>query len=352
MPDFQDLVSLIRSPSPQRPLPAIWDFAPCHASMVGGIPDMRGYYFDVEKKLSFQLRLKQNFPDALILPGVWPDLGVVVEASAFGGKITWFDHGAPFIAPSVSRMDDIDRLKVPDPWSEGLMPFYIFQLRQMQEKLATLGSKMERLAISMGPSEIAGLVLGYDNYYLGFYMEPDRIIRLMDLITQFLIRWLHIQEEVNGTAELVIIGDHVPHQVSPEQMEQFILPYIKKVFDEFPYAVKLYHNEGGHSEPHVALIQQMGFDIWHFGSDVHTVEQLYPLLDEKRCLFGGLNPHGLLRQGSPDDVRTETLACLKAARGKRLIFSSGTGTTPDVPPENVRAMVDTVRQYVDNGEPW
>ena len=345
MPDFKDLISQVRAHAPDKPIPAIWDFAPCHASLVGGIPDMRRYYFDVEEKLFLQLNLKQRFPEALILPGVWPDLGVVVETSAFGGKITWFEDGAPFIAPSIFDLKAIDMLERPDPLNAGLMPLYIVQLRQMQHKLAIQGLEIERLVISMGPAEIAGLILGYERYYLGYYYDPKRITILMGLITEFVIQWLHVQEEVNGRAELVIIGDHVPHQVSPEHLEQFILPYIKMIFDEFPTAVKLYHNEGYHSEKHIAMIQRTGFDIWHFGSDEHALGQLYSLLDEKRCLFGGLDPHGVLRHGSPVEVRSETEACLKAARGKRLILSSGTGTTPDVPPENVKAMIDTVTEY-------
>lgn len=341
MPDFQDLTSMIRGPIPERPLVAIWDYAPCHASLVGGIPDMRRYYLDVEEKLSVQLRLKQRFPEVLILPGVWPDLGVVIETSAFGGQITWFENSAPYIAPSVSDLTRIDQLKVPDPSNMGLMPLYLVQMKQMQDRLAARKEEMEKLVISMGPAEIAGLILGYDRYFLGLYDDPKRIITLMECLTELIIKWLHVQEEANGQAELLILGEHVPSQVNPDQMESFILPYIKAIFDEFPYAVKLYHNEGFHTDRHIALIQRFGFDIWHFGSDQHELARLYPLLDKNICLFGGLNPHGVLRKGKPEEVSRETEACLNAACGRRLILSSGTGTTPDVPPENVAAMVRT-----------
>ena len=341
MRDFQDLISVVRGPIPERPLVAIWDYAPCHASLVGGIPDMRRYYLDVEEKLSMQLRLKQRFPEVLILPGVWPDLGVVIETSAFGGQITWFENGAPYIAPSISDLKAIDHLKIPDPWNAGLTPLYLVQMKQMQHRLAAQGKTMEKLVISMGPAEIAGLVLGYDRYFLGLYEDSKRIITLMECLTEFIIRWLHVQEQANDQAELLSLGEHVPSQVSPEQMEYFILPYIKAIFDEFSYAVKLYHNEGFHTDRHIALIQQFGFDIWHFGSDQHDLAQLYALLDENVCLFGGLNPHGVLRKGRPEEVSLEAEACLRAARGRRLILSSGTGTTPDVPPENVEAMVKT-----------
>ena len=77
------------------------------------------------------------------------------------------------------------------------------------------------------------------------------------------------------------------------------MPFIKSIFEEFPNAVKLYHNEEFHSDKHIALMQQTGFDIWHFGSDKHAMNQLYPILGERICLFGGLDPHGVLRTGTP-----------------------------------------------------
>jgi hypothetical protein len=94
MPDYRDFINLIHGPVPPRPLPCIWDFFPCHAGAVGSVPNFLDYYFDVEEKLRLQATLQHLLPEALILPGVFPDLGVIVEVSAFGGQITWFKQGA------------------------------------------------------------------------------------------------------------------------------------------------------------------------------------------------------------------------------------------------------------------
>ena len=240
-------------------------------------------------------------------------------------------------------------MKMPDPWNAGLMPLYIVQLRQMQELLTKKNLPLARICLSMGPAEIAALMLGHQSYYLGFYNDAPRIVKLTEMITELVLQWLRIQESVNGGADLLIVGDHVPHQVNPAHVEQFILPYIKLVFDEFPNAVKLYHNEGRHSNRHIELMQRTGYDIWHFGSDNHDLDRLYPQLEDRICLFGGLNPHGVLRTGTPEQVRAETTACLNSARGRKLLLSSGTGTTPDVPPENVRAMIDRIVEFTRQG---
>jgi len=341
MKNFQDLISLVRGPVPEKPLVAIWDSAPCQASLVGGIPDMRRFYFDAGYKLSVQTLLQERFPEVLILPGAWPDLGVVIEASAFGGRVTWFETSAPYIAPSMENPRAIDHLRPLKPGEDGLTALYTIQMKGMMEDMRSRGRKMEKLVMSMGPAEVAGLVLGYDRLYTLIYDDPRRLGRFMEIITDFIRRWLHFQENLIGEAELLILADHVPNQVNPTHMKEFILPYMKAIYGDFPRAVKLYHNEGFHSPVHLDLIQRFGFDIWHFGSDQHKLQEVYPFLDERIVLFGGLNPHGNLRKGSPEEVREETVACLKAARGRKLLLSSGTGTTPDVIPENIRMMVQT-----------
>jgi len=98
MPNFDDLIALVHGPVPEKPLPCFYDFIPFHAGILGGVPDFTRCYFDVEEKLRFQLKVKELLPEALILPGVFPDFGVVVEASAFGGQVMWFKDGAPKMA--------------------------------------------------------------------------------------------------------------------------------------------------------------------------------------------------------------------------------------------------------------
>jgi uroporphyrinogen-III decarboxylase len=343
MPGYQDLVSYIRDPLAPGVIPAIWDFAPCHASLVGGIEDLRRYYLCAEYKADVQERLKAAFPTALILPGTWPDLGVIVEASAFGGRIVWPAWGAPNILPSLSEIRQIDRLRPPVPEEAGLLPLYIAQLLEMRKYLKSRGSDVDPVISSMGPTEIAGLILGYEPFYLNLHLDPVRIHALLDLLTEFIVGWLRLQAKTMGEVQLLIVGDHVPHQVCPEHVEEFILPRMRAIFQSFPGLVKLYHNEGFHSVRHIELMQRVGFDIWHFGSDQHQLNDLYPQLDQGICLFGGLNPHGVLRTGTPEQVREESLTCLKEARGRKLLLSSGTGTTPDVPAENVMTMVQSAR---------
>jgi uroporphyrinogen decarboxylase len=198
MPDLQDLIRWVRGPVPGKPLPAIWDYFPCHAGAVGGVANFLDYYFDVEWKLQLQLKLMQLIPEALILPGVFPDLGVIVEASAFGGQIVWFEKGAPFIFPAIRDLREIEDLKMPPVGTAGLMPLALRQREVMRRKLKEKGREMERWGFSMGPAEVTGLLLGYDKFYLALYDDPQRLSRLMEMVTEVIVSWLRKQEAEYG----------------------------------------------------------------------------------------------------------------------------------------------------------
>ena len=53
----------------------------------------------------------------------------------------------------------------------------------------------------------------------------------------------------------------------------------------------------------------------------------------------------LLPLGSPDDVRNMTKRLIEAGRQGGYVFSPSHGVPPDVPPENLVAMYEAVREY-------
>ena len=341
MPDFSAIVSLVRGPIPEKPPLAIWAVPPTTNGVMGGVPDMIRFYFDLDERLRLERRLHQLLPEAIILPGFWPSLGVVVEASAFGGRVIWSRKAAPHIFPALRSIQEVDSLKPPKPGESGLTPLFLTQMETMKRMLEKEGLGLSRIIKSMGPAEIAGLLLGYEGFFLGLYDGPDRMRTLLNMITEFIIEWLHLQEGIIGKAEVLQLAEHVPGQISAEQVEEFVLPYMKAIYSEFPGPVKIYHNEGWHSDRHIQAILRFAAEIWHFGSDVHSLPDLYSKVGDAIVPFGGVNPHGPMRHGTPEQVRAETRQVLAAARGHRLLLSTGTGTTPETTLENMRAMIET-----------
>ena len=64
--------------------------------------------------------------------------------------------------------------------------------------MAQRGLTMEKFMMSMGPAEVAGLLIGYEKFYLGMFDDPARLKRLMELVTDFIIDWLKMQGSGRG----------------------------------------------------------------------------------------------------------------------------------------------------------
>src|SRR5512142_2780305 len=107
MPDFSAIVSLVRGPIPPTPPVAIWAVPPTTNGVMGGVPDMIRFYFDLDERLRLEQRLHDLLPEAIVLPGFWPSLGVVVEVSAFGGRMVWSRSSSPHIFPSLRTPEEI-----------------------------------------------------------------------------------------------------------------------------------------------------------------------------------------------------------------------------------------------------
>ena len=324
---------------PESPVVVVWNRAPFlpYYYVVKPIE----FYRNSSIKLDLQTRIQNEFPNAVALPGVNADFGLINETSGFGGKVKWVEHSAPHIFPGIKNKEEIDHLKLPDPKKDGLMPKsleeYEYMWKHIDKKMIQDYGHLEGSAYTVGPCEVAGLVVGYDNFFTNLIWDPSRIHTLLDITTELILNWIKAQEKVNGSLRRLILIDHMSSQMNRDMVQEFFVPYLKKVFDEFPEALKLYHNEGKvyHIMDHLL---DLGFDIYHFGIEIDKAVEGF---GNKICLMGNIHPVKDLLQGSKDDVRKACIRALEAAKGFPFLLSSGGGMAPNTPRENLHEMVNT-----------
>lgn len=139
--------------------------------------------------------------------------------------------------------------------------------------------------------------------------------------------------------------------ISPKQFERFCQARYARTVEAFhALGAQVYLHICGNSSPLLAMIADTGVD---------ALEPLDPLggvrvddvarrIGDRVTLKGGVNTLTLLN-GSPADVRRETLEVLNAAhdRCRGMILGSGDDIPRDTPFENIDALVETAREY-----PW
>jgi len=322
----------------------IWGLALWYTKRLG--IRARDYYQGLEIKLDTQIKLQDEFPDALALPGIWPDFGVVAEASAFGCPLVWKEDQAPVARPAITTMSQVLTMKPVNVKTDGLLPrvleTYEFYFRHLDARYIEEYGHLDGSVFFLGPLETAALVRGYCEFLIELIDNPKLVHKLLDIVTDTLLEWLEYLETRIGKIKRLMLADHFPTQISPEHYEEYFFPYVKRIFDHYPNSIKLYHNEGS-VERILSRIADLGCSIFHFGTDVKKTKEA---IGDRVCLMGNLDPVRDMQNGTPESVREKALKVLEAgAPGGGFILSAAGVFGADTPDENVRAMLDSVRAF-------
>jgi uroporphyrinogen decarboxylase len=136
--------------------------------------------------------------------------------------------------------------------------------------------------------------------------------------------------------------------MSPELFDEFYLPWLKKFSEQA-------HSFGYHSILHCCgSIYRIIDRLIDAGIDcIHPIQALAANMNAEylaknfkgRIKFmGGVDTQHLLSEGTPDDVRRDTIRIIKLLSPGLIVGPSHESLMPNVPFENVVAMANTVRE--------
>lgn len=307
----------------------------------------KNYYRDANVKFLTQKMVLDQFPQIRWVPGFHADYGTIIEASALGCHIEWFEDEAPHAHPCLNSIHDVSKIRLPDPMKDGLMPEALDQLKyiwqQIEPKYIEEYGYLEGFALCLGPMEIAGHMCGYEKLFLELFDHPKSVHKLLEIITDCVLLWLKAQEEVNGKISFLIMIDHLPANLSLQMFDEFCFPYFKNIFDQYPDAIRLYHNEGK-SDHYLTKIPEFGANVFHCG--FIDLPKAKNLIGDQLCFMGNLDANNILLNGTPLEVKQKCIDLLKtAAPGGGYILCTGGAMAPETPEENILSMVEASLDY-------
>ena len=288
----------------------------------------------------------QTFPQTMFLPGFWSEYGMCTEPSAFGAICTWEENEFPFARHILRSADDVDRLEQPNPRKDGMLPFMIKRLQRMQPEIERAGHQI-RFAVARGPLNIASFLMGATEFLMALKTDRAKMEQLLTIVADFLVEWLQYQKECFPSIDGIMLLDDIVGFISRRDFEKFGMAYLKKVYDSFDASVKFFHNDSP-CKASAPLLAEVGINLLNFGIQ-HTLSDMQTWTDHKITLLGNLPPRDVLAGGTPQDVRTATIAMIEAlADTRRIIFSCGGGMPPGAPTENIQAFLRTVEELTSN----
>jgi uroporphyrinogen decarboxylase len=279
--------------------------------------------------------------DAAIL---FSDILTILDAMGLGLSV---DEGkGPCLAQPLRSRADIDRLGIPDPAAD---------LRYVPEAAAlikrSLAGRVPLIGFAGSPWTLATYAVegkGSTEFKLAkglIYDDPDAAHRLLDKLARAITEYLKAQ--IAAGADAVMLFDTWGGVLSTSAYLNFSLRYMQRIIEGLkapngrsPAPVIVFTKGGGQW---LEAIADTGCDAVGLDWTV-DIGRARARVGHKVCLQGHLDP-AVLRAG-PEIIRREAQAVLGGfGSGPGHVFNLGHGITPDIDPDHVAVLVDTVHQY-------
>lgn len=264
-----------------------------------------------------------------------------VEAECFGARIRVTDDEVPTVVGAVLETpEDAEALTVPAVGT-GRTGLYVEAISQ------ALGLITDRPVFAgvIGPYSLAGRLMDMTNIMINCYEEPEMVHTTLDKATQFLIHYVLAYKAAG--AHGVMIAEPAAGLLSPAFCGEFSSPYVKRIVDaaQDENFLVLYHNCGNAVDKMVPQILSTGAAAYHFGNAV-DMEEMLRQMPEGILTMGNVDPVGVLRNGMPQQVRTQTLALLeRCSKYPNFLLSSGCDIPPACPWENIDAFFSAAEEF-------
>ncbi len=178
--------------------------------------DTRDYFLFPEKWFDINMALMSRFPDAAWIPGFWVEFGMAAEPSAFGVKMMFHADSPPSIEPLVDDLGFWENIKPANPQTDGLMPLVLRRYAAAEARLNAEGLGIP-MVCARGPLAVASWLAGISPLMMDMALNPDRVTKILDAVTETIIRFLHAQLDTLHNPEGIMVLDDLVGMVSAKQ---------------------------------------------------------------------------------------------------------------------------------------
>lgn len=265
-----------------------------------------------------------------------------VEAECFGAEITVYNDEVPTVKGRlINDMDEAEKLQIPAVGS-GRTRICIDTIKKAVKEI----DDRAVFAGMIGPFSLASRLLDVSEIMIDCYDDPDMVHLVLDKVTQFLCEYAKAYKSTGANG--VVIAEPVSGLLSPSLEEEFSSPYIKRIVEavqDDDFAV-IYHNCGNNTPKMLDSILSTNCAAYHFGNAVDIELDILKKVPDDVVVMGNIDPAGVLRMGTSEKVREETLSLLERCdKYPNFILSSGCDVPPMTPWENIHAFFDAAKEF-------
>jgi len=305
---------------------------------------LRDYYTNSKVMLDAQLKAKEKFQKLYGIGRfvkIGPTYSSYLEGTMLGVKVFFPKDDVPWPdkKPLITDIREVDKLRILNPFTEGLMAKYIKTYLYMKEKVGNKYS-IELEGENRGPEgpiTTAVIIRGQD-FFMDIYDHPRDVHKLVKLVTEVSLLMRRTIEKVIGIRmKSTWIKDDYAGMLTPAQYEEFVLPYYQKIYQEFGEESRILHSELLRKE-HLKLVDPLRLTWYSPASSSYLavkdiLEVIGPIFTYQ------IKPQELIN-GSPESIRMRYRQLVKQGAPEIETYP-----IRGVPSENLKAAIAIAKEF-------
>lgn len=266
---------------------------------------------------------------------------ILVIAEALGLTVQFPNQGGPRVEPAIHTASQVEALPF-IPVRESLS--YVFEaIRLIKPSI-----DVPLIGFSGAPFTVASYFIDssshstFERTKKWIKEDPLSFHLLLSKITQATIAYL--QEQIKAGVNALQVFDSWANVLDDAQFAEFSIPYLQRIVDAIAPSgipVILFCRSSSLRADELAKIKPsaISFD-WHL-----SMKELRQKVPSNIAVQGNFNPEFL--KLSHKEIAAGVNDLLRSMQNEKgFIVNLGHGVTPDIPVENVRHFVETVKQYL------
>lgn len=308
-----------------------------------GVESYADFFRDGEAMAEGQIKAWRRFGHDVLLV----ENGTAALAEACGVQVQYQSNSAPVAKqPAINNLDEVDNLKLPDPYKDPLLSELLKATRIVVEEIGDQAFIIGRA--DQGPFSLASEIRGMDNFMMDLALEekPDQLHKLLDFCRQAVLRYALAQIEQG--AHCTSIGDSPsgPDLISPVYYRKYAYPYVKQLVNDLTAkGVTLAYHICGNSTPIIADMVSTGATIIEIDQKA-DMQACKEAARGRATLLGPVDPSEVMANGTPESVTQKCRQAIEIlAPGGGFILGPGCALPATTPDENIDALVESAKMY-------
>lgn len=187
---------------------------------------------------------------------------------------------------------------------------------------------------------------GMENW-LADLVENERFVNeLCDVIEEAIMIFVDIAGK-RGDVDAILIGDDYGAQrgliMGPVMWRKYFKPRLARIYERIhEHGKYVAIHSCGDNSPIMGELADIGLDIFNpFQPEAMDIIEMKRLYGDRLTFNGGIGTQGALAHGTPEDVRREVRFVARTiGKGGGLVIESTKALRPEMPPENISALID------------